>query len=115
MKTEKVKYMLMAADMSRALKFYREVFGFNEGFTSDHWSELSFGNSIIAFHEGADGSPNPTGLSIQVSDVKAVCEAIKSRDGSILSEPYQREGEPLMLGFFRDPEGNEVMITQWLG
>jgi len=107
--------MLLAQDMARAVEFYRGVFGLSVGFTSDHWSELTFGDSIVAFHGGGDGRPNPTGLSIQVDDAARTAEAIAQAGGQVLAAPTARPGEPIMLGRFRDPEGNEVMLTEWVG
>jgi len=115
MPVEKVKFMLLAQDMGRAVKFYTNVFGFQEGFVSEHWSELSFGDAVIAFHGGGDGAPNPTGLSVQVDDARATAAAIAVAGGTILEQPEQREGEPIKLGRFRDAEGNEVMLTEWVG
>jgi predicted enzyme related to lactoylglutathione lyase len=115
MPVQKVKYMLLAQDMDRAVKFYSGVFGFQEGFVSEHWSELLFGDAIIAFHGGGDGTPNPTGLSIQVDDATKTASAITHAGGTILEHPVLREGEPIKLGRFRDAEGNEVMLTEWVG
>ena len=115
MPVQKVKFMLIAQDMERAVKFYSSVFAFQEGFTSEHWSELLFGDAIIAFHGGGDGAPNPTGLSIQVDNAAATVAAITVAGGTILEAPEEREGEPIKLGRFRDAEGNEVMLTEWVG
>ncbi len=112
---DKVKYMLMAASMGRAVKFYRDVIGFEEIFTSDYWSELSFGDAIIALHGGHDGATNPTGLSLQFEDIFEAINRIEAGGAKIIEPPVQREGEPILLGRFRDPEGNEVYITQYLG
>ena len=46
MKPEKVKFMLMAANMKRAVAFYRDVIGLDEIFVSDFWTELRFGDAI---------------------------------------------------------------------
>lgn len=107
--------MLLAADMARAVRFYRTVFGLDEIFASPHWSELAHGNAIIAFHGGHDGSPNPTGLSLQFTDVFATAERVEQAGGQILEYPNQREGEPILLGRYRDTEGNEGFITQYVG
>jgi catechol 2,3-dioxygenase-like lactoylglutathione lyase family enzyme len=115
MKLEKVKFMLMAADMKRAVRFYRDVIGLEEVFVSDFWSELRHGDAIIALHGGHDGSRNPTGLSFQFVDVIAQAEAIRQVGATILQAPLQREGEPILLGIYRDAEGNEVFITQYMG
>lgn len=115
MKPEKVKFMLMAADMRRAVAFYRDVIGLEEVFVSDFWTELRHGDAIIALHGGHDGSRNPTGLSFQYEDVLVMAERIAEAGARILQPPQQREGDPVLLGIFRDTEGNEVFITQYVG
>lgn len=115
MKIQAVKYLLMAQNMNRAIAFYRDVIGLKENLSSEHWSELSFGDAIVALHGGGDGSVNPTGLSIQVEDVAQACTAIASSGGKILTQPEHRPGEPIILAEFADPEGNQVMLTQYVG
>lgn len=115
MKPQKVKFMLMAADMKRAVAFYRDVIGLDEIFVSDYWTELRYGDAVIALHGGHDGSRNPTGLSFQYEDVLAAAEKIREAGAKILQPPEQREGEPILLGIYRDAEGNEVFITQYIG
>lgn len=115
MKPEKVKFMLMAADMKRAVAFYRDVIGLEEVFVSDFWTELRHGDAIIALHGGHDGSRNPTGLSFQYEDVLVMTDNIARAGATILQSPQQREGEPILLGVFRDAEGNEVFVTQYVG
>lgn len=115
MKPEKVKFMIMAADMKRAVSFYRDVIGLEEIFVSDFWTELRHGDAIVALHGGHDGSRNPTGLSIQYEDVLTMTEKIAKAGAKILRPPEQREGDPILHGVYRDAEGNEVFITQYVG
>lgn len=115
MRPEKVKFMLLAANMNRAVNFYRNAFGFEDIFVSEFWSELCVGDAIVAFHGGHDGSVNPTGLSLQFPDVLEVTERITALGGKILDIPTQRDGEPILLGRYRDPEGNEGFITEYIG
>ena len=115
MKPEKVKYMLLAADMKRAVTFYRDVIGLEEIFVSDFWTELRHGDAIVALHGGHDGSPNPTGLSLQYENVLELANRVAEAGATLLQAPTQREGEPILLGIFRDAEGNEVFITQYIG
>lgn len=110
-----VKYLLMVQDMNRALKFYRDTMGFTEGFTSPHWSELRFGDAVLALHGGGDGSPSRTGLSLQYEDVSKAFEVALSSGAVKVSAPERREGEPIVLASIRDPEGNEIMLTQYIG
>ena len=112
---EKVKFMLLACDMRRAVAFYTGPLGFYPVFVSDFWSELRIGDAILALHGGHDGTPNDTGLSLQFADVFAAAEAITAAGGTILEAPVQREGEPILLGRYADPEGNTGFISQYVG
>ena len=115
MKLQAVKFMLMAQDMDRAVAFYRDTMGFVEGFVSPHWSELRFGEAILALHGGADGSRTKTGLSLQYENVaKAYAEALSAGANGV-QPPEAREGEPIILASLTDPEGNEIMLTQYVG
>ncbi len=114
MKPLQVKYVLMAADMRRAVAFYRDVFSLEEIQVSEWWSELGYGDVVIALHGGHDGAPNPTGLSLQFDSVIDAARRIEKAGGRILMFPAQREGEPILLGQIRDPEGNEFFITEML-
>ena len=107
--------MLMASDMDRAVKFYADTFGMEPLCVNPYWSELKFGDAIIAFHGGYPGGKNPVPLTLEFDDVLAVADEIAAAGGRIIEVPKQREGEPILLGTFRDPEGNEVFITQFVG
>lgn len=98
--------------MPRAVAFWREVFDLEEIMVSEWWSELGYGEVIIALHGGHDGAPNPTGLSLQFERVIDAARRIEKAGGRLTMFPQQREGEPILLGQFRDPEGNEVFITE---
>jgi predicted enzyme related to lactoylglutathione lyase len=115
MKPEAVKYLLMPADMDRAVGFYRETMGFDEGFVSPYWSELRSGDAILALHGGGDGSRNPTGLSLQYADVAAAHDAAIAAGAVSIQPPEQREGEPILLATIEDPKGNVIMLTQYVG
>ncbi|MFZ4765684.1 MAG: VOC family protein [Roseimicrobium sp.] len=115
MVTQKIKHVLWAQDMERAVGFHVGVFGFTKGYISEHWSELTLGDAIVALHGDGDGSVRESNLSIQVDDAEAAVAAISAAGGFIVELPEQRLGEPIKLGKFRDTEGNEIMLTQWVG
>ena len=75
---ESIKYMLMAQDMNRATRFYRNVLGLEVKFESPQWTELAHGDAIVALHGGGTGAYQKTGLSIQVRDIVAACKEIES-------------------------------------
>lgn len=115
MKPQAVKYVLMAQNMDRAVAFYRDTLGFVESFSSPYWSELRFGDAIIGLHGGGDGSHQKTGLSIQYEDVKTAFANTMAGGATSIQVPEQREGEPIVLYSILDPEGNEIMLTQYVG
>lgn len=114
MKPIAIKHILVAADMPRAVSFYRDVFKLEPLLVTEWWSELAFGDAIIALHGGHDGSPNPTRLSLQFESVIDAARKIEKAGGRILNFPSVRPGEPILLGQIRDPEGNELFITESL-
>jgi catechol 2,3-dioxygenase-like lactoylglutathione lyase family enzyme len=115
MKPQAVKYMLFAADMDRAVGFYRDTMGFDEGYVSPYWSELRFGDAILALHACDEKAENPTGLSLQYENVRLAHAAAIAAGAVSLQSPEQREGEPILLATIADPEGNVIMLTQIVG
>ena len=109
-----LKHILHAADMNRAVAFYRDVFSLEVRLVSEWWSELAYGDAIVALHGGHDGSPQPSGLSFQFESVIDAARRIEKAGGRILTFPAIRPGEPILLGLIRDPEGNELSITETL-
>jgi predicted enzyme related to lactoylglutathione lyase len=112
---ESIKYMLMAQDMNRAIRFYRDVVGLEVKFESPQWTELAHGNAIVALHGGGNGAYQKTGLSIQVRDIVAACREIESGGGKIALAPVARPGEPIQLAEVLDTEGNAFSLTQYIG
>jgi len=115
MQLEAVKFMLMAQDMTRGVAFYRDVFGLETGYVSEHWSELKHGDAVVALHGGGDGSFRATGLSFQVADIEAACAEVLAGGGAIRKQPEARPGEPIKLADATDPEGNGFMLTEYVG
>ena len=107
--------MLMVQDMNRAVTFYRDTMGFTEAFSSPHWSELRFGDAILALHGGGDRSRTRTGLSLQYEDVSKAFDAALAGGATQVQAPEHREGEPILLATIVDCEGNEIMLTQYVG
>jgi predicted enzyme related to lactoylglutathione lyase len=112
---ESVKYMLMAQDMNRAVRFYRDVIGLKVAFESPEWTELTFGNAIVALHGGGAGKYQKTGLSLQVRDIASACKELEAGGGKIASPPQNRPGEPIKLAEVLDTEGNAFSLTQYVG
>lgn len=112
MKVEGVTYMLMAQDMDRAVAFYRDVIGLESKFSSPMWSELAFGDAIVALHGGGNDELRSTGLSFQVEDLDSAVREIERGGGRVTREPEDRSGEPIRLAEVVDTEGNAFALTQ---
>ncbi len=115
MKIDRVTYMLMAQDMGRAVAFYCDVIGLELRSQSPMWSELAFGDAIIALHGGGSGEFQKTGLGFQVSDIGAACDEVRSGGGRVVSGPEDRSGEGIRVAELSDPEGNGFGISQYAG
>jgi predicted enzyme related to lactoylglutathione lyase len=109
---ERVKYIIWAADLARAVRFYKQVFNGTVLRASEALTEISVAGSLIGIHGGGEGKPTWTGLSFQVDDLFAACDALKAAGGTVLRPPVDTPEEPAHLAMCRDPEGNEIMLTK---
>lgn len=112
MNVERVKYVIWAADMPRALAFYREALGGTVTKESEVISEVEICGATIGIHGGGEGRRTWTGLSFQVPDVVVGAEEIVARGGQLTHEPKPEGDEPPHLAMCVDPEGNEFMLTR---
>ncbi len=112
MNVERVKYVIWAVDMARAVKFYQEVFGGELLKRNDYISEVRIGEGIIGIHGGGEGGKTWTGLSFQVADVIAGAAEIVQAGGQLTREPEPEDDAPPHLAMCVDTEGNEIMLTR---
>jgi lactoylglutathione lyase len=115
MKVERVKYIIWAADMSRALAFYRNVLGAEVTRTSEVISEIELCGAIIGIHGGGEGKRTWTGMSFQVADVVEAAREVVAGGGILSREPQDEDGEPPHLAMCVDTEGNDFMLTRKRG
>ena len=112
MKVERLKYVIWAADMNRAVNFYTTVFSGTILKQNDIISEVSISNGVIGIHGGGEGSRTWTGLSFQVPDVLEGAAEVVAAGGLLTREPQPENGEPPHLAMCVDTEGNEIMLTR---
>lgn len=112
MTIEKVKYIIWAADMDRALQFYCDFLGAKLVHRNDAIAEVSLCNTNIGIHSGGEGKRTWTGMSFQCDDLRAAIPQLKKAGGSLTREPNDTPEDPLHLAMCMDPEGNEIMLTQ---
>jgi lactoylglutathione lyase len=112
MRVEKLKYLIWAKDMARAVGFYREVFDAEVVRQSEVMAELTIAGSTLGIHSGGEGERTWTGLTFQVADLFGACDALRAAGGTVLRPPEDTPEEPAHLAMCADPEGNEIMITK---
>ena len=101
-----------AADLKRAIRFYRDVFSGEVVKESEVISEVLVSGATIGIHSGGEGKRTWTGLSFQVDDVVKGGREVVAGGGQLRSEPRPEGGEPPHLAMCVDPEGNEFMLTR---
>ncbi len=111
MQVHKLKYLIWAQDMARAVAFYQTVFDAVVARQSEVMAELTIAGSTLGIHGGGEGKRTWTGLSFQVGDLFAACDALRAAGGSVLRPPADTPEEPAHLAMCADPEGNEIMLT----
>jgi len=112
MKVERLKYVIWAADMTRAVNFYTGVFGGTVLKQNEFISEVAICDGVIGIHGGGSGERTWTGLSFQVADVVAGAAEIIAAGGQLAREPEPEDNEPPHLAMCIDPDGNEIMLIR---
>ena len=112
MRVEKLKYIIWAQDMDRAVGFYRDVFDAVVVRRSEVMADVEVAGSIIGIHGGGEGQRTWTGMSFQVADLFAACDALRAAGGTVIRPPEDSPEEPAHLAMCADPEGNEIMLTR---
>ncbi len=112
MNVERLKYIIWAADMPRAVNFYVQVFGGTVLKQNEVISEVAIAGGVIGIHGGGEGQRTWTGLSFQVADVIAGAAEVAAAGGQLVREPQPEDDEPPHLAMCVDPEGNEFMLSR---
>lgn len=115
---------LFVDDLEAARHFYREVFGLPVAFEDDSSAVFKFGDTLVnllrteAAHELIEPAvvACPEGgsrmqLTIEVSDVDAMCETLAERGVKLLNGPMDRPWG-IRTASFADPAGHIWEIAQ---
>jgi len=114
-------------DLGAAREFYRDLFGLEEGRSSDHWVDFNFFGHQLVIHEhpktesqdkahsnSVDGHDVPVphfGVVLDWPVWEALAERLKARSTDFVIEPYVRfqgqVGEQATM-FLYDPCGNAL-------
>ena len=83
MNIERVKYVIWAADMDRAVAFYRDLCGGRLLKQNSVIAEVEILGSVIGIHSGGEGKRTWTGLSFQVPDVIVGAREVVAAGGQV--------------------------------
>lgn len=112
MNVERVKYLIWAADVDRAVRFYETLFGAKVTRKNPAVTDLDICGATVGIHSGGEGKRTWTGLSFQVADVVVGATEVTSAGGILTHEPREENGEPPHLAMCADTEGNEFMLSR---
>jgi predicted enzyme related to lactoylglutathione lyase len=110
------------ADQDKALEFYCGTLGFEKRVDVPvggqyRWIEVGLPNqdttiAIAPPREGEPMAPRETGISLQTDDIDGYHARLKGAGADVDAE-VQRMGDVVPPMFwFRDPEGNTLMVVQ---
>ena len=119
--------MLRVGDMERSVKFYTEVLGMKllrttdrpeqkyslafVGYDSEDRSavlELTYNYDVEKYDLGSAYGH----VAIEVPDVKAACDKVRSRGGKVTREPGPVKGGTTVIAFVEDPDGYKIEFIQ---
>ncbi len=112
MHVERVKYVIRAADLTRAAAFYQTVFGAEVTKANSVMAEVEVAGAIIGIHGGGEGKRTWTGISFQVADVVTGAAEVVANGGGLVREPADEDGEAPHLAMCHDTDGNEFMLIR---
>lgn len=109
----RVKFVLRAQEMWRAVAFWRDAFGLHARFGDDQWTEIPLGQgAMLVLRAGHDGSRRHSGLSIEIDDMDAAVGAAQRAGAQLLDTPHRPAGQTFLLAELVDPEGNVFRLTE---
>ncbi len=105
-------------EMSRAVKFYTEVFGMTKVYGHEYWTTMQLGSTSLGLHwtEGLEVPPTPRDshgqhcggtITFESDDIESDKIKIEQAGGKILGETKQEWGHMLT---FEDPDGNVLKL-----
>ncbi|MFP5320447.1 MAG: VOC family protein [Acidimicrobiia bacterium] len=104
-------HILPTADMETAMRFWRDVVGCTERFSTPGFSEVAAGRSVICLRR----SSNPggrSGLAVDVADLDRTCAAIAAGGGEVTRPPQDGPVAGLRIAAAVDPDGNGFELTE---
>ncbi len=102
-----------AADRGEAVRFYRDVFGWDAKDVPDIPYPMFTAGAVTGGFPDIDGRYKSGDIVVSISsdDIKADLKAIEAAGGQIVEGPYDL-GPAGVVAFFKDPTGNRLLLFQ---
>jgi predicted enzyme related to lactoylglutathione lyase len=108
----KTYFMLMVAEMDRAVRFYADAFAATVSMHTPYWSEVIVAGSTVALHPGRTGGDRDTGLGFEVEHLDSALETATLLGGRVTGPPHDRPGEGIRIAQLADTEGNILSVAE---
>ncbi len=127
MRIDRVDHIVLTVtDIEQACEFYARVLGMKVITFGENRRALAFGRQKFNLHEqGKEFNPKakvPTPGAIDIcliteSPIEDVVDHLKGTGVKIEQGPIQRTGAtgPIISVYFRDPDGNLIEVSRYLG
>jgi catechol 2,3-dioxygenase-like lactoylglutathione lyase family enzyme len=113
--------VIPVSNQDRAIEFYVEALGFDKRTDvpfgdGNRWIEVAPGDAVttIALAPPPEGTPTgnrQTGISLHTDDIDAYHAELKANGVDVDPEVSRMGGPVPPLFWFRDPEGNTLMVV----
>ncbi len=107
-----VRYVvLLATNMERSIRFYRDIVGLQPIEMSEWWAEFDTGGARLALCPGEAATPKAGGAFVQLScaDLQVAVDALRER-GAQVDEPAIEEGMEYPTARLYDPDGALLVL-----
>jgi predicted enzyme related to lactoylglutathione lyase len=96
-------------DVSAAIEFYRQAFGFSPKFTDgDRYAALLAGETALALVSAEEDLVGQAAAGIKVTDLAAAVRSVVGAGGTVVGEPQRGPHEERAV--VRDPWGNPLVL-----
>jgi predicted enzyme related to lactoylglutathione lyase len=110
----KLAYVIeFVSDMNRAVKFYRDVLGFQLKFESPGWSEFVTGETTLALHPASqENAAGTVELGFTVPDVQEFHKQMGAKGVQFTMLPTKQDYGGLLARFVDSEGGHSSVGTQ---
>jgi predicted enzyme related to lactoylglutathione lyase len=111
--------MLLIADLTRSVEFYRDVVGFTLVDSTPIMAVLTYGGARVVLQEQQQMPPvdrRVVYLQLEVPDVRARFKALRAKGVAFTREPAETgrsDRLTVWTATFRDPDGHAIALTEW--